>query len=139
LWIVKDEDRVKMDNILYKQVVGSLMYLTPTRPDLMFVISLIRRYMSSPTKLYMQTTKRVLRSLRGMINFGMFYKKKKKELRLTGLHRHWLCKRPRWQEKHFRLCFLIKFKGSIVIINEVVNCNSIYHIGKIHWCSLLRM
>jgi hypothetical protein len=51
------------------------MYLTPTRLDLMFVVSLIRRYMSSPTELYMQITKRVLRSLRGIINFGMFYKK----------------------------------------------------------------
>lgn len=73
-----------MDNILYKQVVGSLMYLTPTQPDLMFVISLIRRYMSSPTKLYMQTTKRVIRSLRGIINFGMFYKKKKE-----GIETYW--------------------------------------------------
>jgi len=138
LWIVRDEDRVKMDNILYKQVVGSLMYLTPTRPDLMFVVSLIRRYMSSPTELYMQTTKRVLKSLRGIINFGMFYKKKRRNWDLLGLHRHWLCKRPRWQEKHFRLCFLIKFKGSIVVIKKIVNCNSIY-IGKIHCCSLLRI
>eukprot|EP00268_Persea_americana_P058420 TRINITY_DN70637_c0_g1_i1.p1 TRINITY_DN70637_c0_g1~~TRINITY_DN70637_c0_g1_i1.p1 ORF type:complete len:219 (+),score=27.04 TRINITY_DN70637_c0_g1_i1:370-1026(+) len=51
------------------------MYLTATRPDLMFVVSLISRYMSSPTELHMQAAKRALRYLRGTVNFGVFYKK----------------------------------------------------------------
>lgn len=51
------------------------MYLTATRPDLMFVVSLITRYMGQPTELHLQTTKKVLRYLRGTTNLGIFYKK----------------------------------------------------------------
>ena len=41
--IGKDENCAKVDVTLYKKIVGSLMYLIATRPDLMFVISLISR------------------------------------------------------------------------------------------------
>ena len=73
--LVKDEGGVKVDKTYYKQVVGSLMYLTATRPDLMFVVSIISRYMENPTKLHLQAAKRVLRYLRGTIDFGIFYRK----------------------------------------------------------------
>lgn len=45
----KDEGGTKVDTTLFKQLIGSLMYLTVTRPDLMCGISLISRYMSRPT------------------------------------------------------------------------------------------
>ena len=73
--LVKDEGGVKVDKTYYKQVVGSLMYLTTTRPDLMFVVSIISRYMENPPELHLQTAKRVLRYLRGTIDFGIFYRK----------------------------------------------------------------
>lgn len=73
--ICKDKEGVKVDATFFKQVVGSLMYLTATRPDLMFVVSLISRYMEQPTELHLQTAKRVLRYLKGTIDFGIFYKK----------------------------------------------------------------
>lgn len=44
----KDEGGVKVDETFYKQIVGSLMYITATRPDLMFVVSLISRFMTQP-------------------------------------------------------------------------------------------
>ncbi|KAL8143760.1 LOW QUALITY PROTEIN: hypothetical protein V2J09_016792 [Rumex salicifolius] len=49
------------DETYYKQLVGSLMYLTSTRPDIMFATSLISRFMSKPTELHLQATKRILR------------------------------------------------------------------------------
>jgi hypothetical protein len=52
---------VKVESTFYKQVVGSLMYLTTTRLDVMFVMSLISRYMANPTELYLQAAKRILR------------------------------------------------------------------------------
>jgi hypothetical protein len=39
--LTKDEEGIKVDSTLYKQIVGSLMYLTATRPDFMFIVSLI--------------------------------------------------------------------------------------------------
>lgn len=50
----KDEDEVKVCSTFYKQIIGSLMYLTATRPDMMFVVSLLSRYMGNPTELHLQ-------------------------------------------------------------------------------------
>jgi len=61
-----------VDKTYYKQVVGSLMYLTATRPDMMFVVSLISRYMENPTELLLQVAKRVLRYLNGITGLGIF-------------------------------------------------------------------
>ena len=60
---------------MYKQLVGSLMYLTTTRSDLMYAVSLISRFMTSPTELHLQATKRVLRYLKGTVDLGVFYQK----------------------------------------------------------------
>ncbi|PRQ42077.1 putative RNA-directed DNA polymerase [Rosa chinensis] len=77
--LMKDEGGVKVDATMYKQIVGSLMYLTATRPDLMYVVSLISRFMSSPTELHMQAAKRVLRYLKGTVNLGVLYRRNGEE------------------------------------------------------------
>jgi hypothetical protein len=51
------------------------MYLTATHPDLMFVVSLISRYMEHPTESYLLAAKRILRYVKGTTKFGMFYRK----------------------------------------------------------------
>ena len=49
----KDHEGKKVDSTLYKQIVGSLMYLTATRPDIMYYVSLISRYMENPTEIHL--------------------------------------------------------------------------------------
>jgi len=71
----KDEDGVRIDSTLYKQIVGSLMYLTATCPDITFVVSLISGYMEHPTEIHLQAAKRVLRYVKGTSSLGVFYKK----------------------------------------------------------------
>ena len=71
----KDVTGEKVDSTFYKQIVGSLMYLTATRPDTMFVVSLISRFMESPTEIHLAAAKRVLRYLKGTISLGILYKK----------------------------------------------------------------
>ena len=51
------------------------MYLTDTRPDLMFVVSLISRFMTCPTQQHFAAAKRVLRYLKGRVDYGVFYRK----------------------------------------------------------------
>jgi len=51
------------------------MYLTATSPDIMFVVSLISRYMGNPSQLHLQAARKVLRYLKGTADFGLFYKK----------------------------------------------------------------
>ena len=67
-----------MDSTLYKQIVGSLMYLTMTRPDIMYSMSLISRYMENPTEIHLLAAKRILRYLQETRDFGLFYKKGEK-------------------------------------------------------------
>ena len=64
-----------VDTTDYKKLVGSLLYLTATRPDLMFAVGMISRYIENPTELHLQSAKRILRYLRGTLNLGICYKK----------------------------------------------------------------
>lgn len=70
-----DEGGERVDDTFYKQIIGSLMYITTTRPDLQFAVSLLSRFMSKPTVLHLQAAKRVLRYLKGTMEFGIWYKK----------------------------------------------------------------
>ncbi|GKB81876.1 hypothetical protein Tco_0948771 [Tanacetum coccineum] len=56
-------------------MVGSLMYLTASRPDLVFAVCMCARYQASPTKKHIEALKRVFRYLRGTINWGLWYPK----------------------------------------------------------------
>ncbi|GKG22192.1 hypothetical protein Tco_0387495, partial [Tanacetum coccineum] len=56
-------------------MVGSLMYLTASRPDLVFAICMCARYQALPTKKHLEALKRVFRYLKGTINWRLWYPK----------------------------------------------------------------
>lgn len=58
--IQKDEKGVRVNETNFKQIIGSMMYLTVTRPDLMFTVSLTSRFMANPTEMHLQAAKRAL-------------------------------------------------------------------------------
>ncbi|CAL9029739.1 unnamed protein product, partial [Prunus brigantina] len=60
-----------------RQIVGSLLYLTATRPDVMFASSLLARFVHNPTKKHMGTAKRVLRYIQGTLDFRIEFVKGK--------------------------------------------------------------
>eukprot|EP00253_Pinus_taeda_P029123 PITA_29123 len=71
---LSEEDNSKdFDPSLYKSIVGSLMYLTATRPDIMFAVSLISRFMERPKEAHWQVAKRIMRYVRGTKSFGILY------------------------------------------------------------------
>ncbi|XP_042009919.1 secreted RxLR effector protein 161-like [Salvia splendens] len=63
----------KVDPTLYKSLVGSLWYLTCTRPDLLYATGLVSRYMENPTTTHFKAAKRILRYLKGTIDYGLLY------------------------------------------------------------------
>lgn len=69
----KNDQGKSIDQTLYKRLVGSLMYLTATRPDIMFAVSLISRFMESPKDSHWQTGKRILRYVAGTVDYGLWY------------------------------------------------------------------
>ena len=71
--ISKDDDGSKVDPTLYKRLVGSLMYLTSTRPDIMFGVSLISRFMETPKNTHCKAGKTILIYIAGTTNFGIQY------------------------------------------------------------------
>eukprot|EP00253_Pinus_taeda_P018080 PITA_18080 len=73
LKLSKEDSSKDFDPTLYKSIVGSLMYLTTTRPDIMFVVSLISRFMERPKEAYWQAAKRSLRYVKGTKRFGILY------------------------------------------------------------------
>ena len=81
--LVKDENARATDSFKYKQMVGCLMYLLATRPDLAYSVCLVARYMERPTEMHLSAIKRILTYLKGTANYGILYKKGK-EVKLTG-------------------------------------------------------
>ncbi|GJT56692.1 retrovirus-related pol polyprotein from transposon TNT 1-94 [Tanacetum coccineum] len=72
-----DEDLsgIPVDQTKYRSMIGSLMYLTASRPDLVFAVCMCARYQSRPTKKHLEAVKRVFRYLQGTINMGLWYPK----------------------------------------------------------------
>ena len=62
-----------VNSTLYKQLVGSLIYLTATRPDIAFAASFISRFMESPTDSHWKVGKRILRYIAGTTTYGLWY------------------------------------------------------------------
>nr|GEZ47194.1 retrovirus-related Pol polyprotein from transposon TNT 1-94 [Tanacetum cinerariifolium] len=59
----------------YRSKIGSLMYLTSSRPDIVQAVCFCARYQSRPTKKHLKEVKRIFRSLRGIVNMGLWYPK----------------------------------------------------------------
>ncbi|KAK4408869.1 Retrovirus-related Pol polyprotein from transposon RE1 [Sesamum angolense] len=70
----KEDGSQKVDGSMYRSLIGSLLYLTATRPDIMFATSLLSRFMQSPSQVHYAAAKRILRYLRGTKDFGIWYK-----------------------------------------------------------------
>jgi hypothetical protein len=62
-----------VDTELYRSMVGSLIYVTNTRPDICYAVSTVARYMDSPQTPHLQAAKRILRYLQGTADFGLFF------------------------------------------------------------------
>nr|GEU65106.1 hypothetical protein [Tanacetum cinerariifolium] len=72
-----DEDLqgTPVDATLYRGMIGSLMYLTSSRPDLIYVVCLCARYQAKPTEKHLNAVKWIFRYLKGTINMGLWYSK----------------------------------------------------------------
>ena len=61
------------DVTLYRQLVGSLIYMTTTRLDFAYVVNVLSQYMSKPLESHWNAKKCVLRYLQGTIDYGIIY------------------------------------------------------------------
>ncbi|XP_042974667.1 uncharacterized mitochondrial protein AtMg00810-like [Carya illinoinensis] len=72
---LKKEDGAKeADVVAYRSLIGSLLYLVTTRPNIMYATSLLSRFMQCPSQIHFGAAKRVLRYIQGTKYFGICYK-----------------------------------------------------------------
>ncbi|GJX21659.1 retrovirus-related pol polyprotein from transposon TNT 1-94, partial [Tanacetum coccineum] len=71
----EDKEGKAVDPSHYCDMIGTLLYLTTSRPDLQFAICMYARYQAWPTEKHLLTVKRVFRYLKGTVNRGQWYLK----------------------------------------------------------------
>ncbi|GKA66830.1 putative ribonuclease H-like domain-containing protein, partial [Tanacetum coccineum] len=71
--LVKDEEANNVDVHLYKSMIRSLMYLTASRPDIMFAVYACARFQVTPKMSHLHAVKRIFRYLKGQPKFGLWY------------------------------------------------------------------
>ncbi|XP_052194172.1 uncharacterized mitochondrial protein AtMg00810-like [Diospyros lotus] len=76
--LMKEDGGKKVDATHYRSLVGNLLYLTATRPDLMFAASLLSRFMNSPSHFHLGATKRVMRYIQGTADYGIRFERQNK-------------------------------------------------------------
>ncbi|GJS41245.1 putative ribonuclease H-like domain-containing protein [Tanacetum coccineum] len=73
--LVKDEEASDVDVHLYRSMIGSLMYLTASRPDIMFAVCACSRFQVTPKSSHLSAVKRIFRYLKGKPKLGLWYPK----------------------------------------------------------------
>ncbi|GJT86864.1 retrovirus-related pol polyprotein from transposon TNT 1-94 [Tanacetum coccineum] len=73
--LLKDAEAEDVDAHLYRSMIGSLMYLTASRPDIMFVVCACARFQVTPKVSHLHAVKRIFRYLKGQPKLGLGYPK----------------------------------------------------------------
>ncbi|GKB45898.1 putative ribonuclease H-like domain-containing protein, partial [Tanacetum coccineum] len=71
--LLKDEEVADVDVYLYRSMIGSLMYLTASRPNIMFAVCACARFQVTPKTLHLHAVKRIFRYLKGHPKVGLWY------------------------------------------------------------------
>nr|GEZ05309.1 hypothetical protein [Tanacetum cinerariifolium] len=71
--LIKDAESIDVDVHLYRSMIGSLMYLTASRPDIMFAVCACARFQVTPKTLHLHVVKRIFRYLKSQPKLGLWY------------------------------------------------------------------
>ncbi|XP_025980644.1 uncharacterized mitochondrial protein AtMg00810-like [Glycine max] len=69
----KDDGADKVDEMHNRSLIGCLMYLTVTRPDILFAVSILSRFMHCASEVHLQAGKRVVRYVKDTLDYGIMY------------------------------------------------------------------
>ena len=72
-----------MDCTIYRQLIGSLLYLTHSRPDICYAMNAVSRYMQQPHDIHWKASKRILQYIQGTRTYSIHYAADS-ELELVG-------------------------------------------------------
>jgi len=69
-----DEKGAVVDQTKFRGLIGSLLYLMTNRPDIMFNVCMYAKFQANPKESHYNATKRILKSLKGTVNVGVWYR-----------------------------------------------------------------
>ncbi|XP_016169150.1 uncharacterized protein LOC107611769 [Arachis ipaensis] len=81
--LLREDKGREINSTYYKSLIGSLKYLTATRPNIVFGVGLLSRFMEEPYTNHLQAAKRILRYIKGTLNDGSYYENTN-EVNLVG-------------------------------------------------------
>ncbi|XP_017420309.1 uncharacterized mitochondrial protein AtMg00810-like [Vigna angularis] len=73
--LIKEDETDKVDEAYFRSLIGCLMYLTSRRPNILFPVSLLSRFMHCASELHLKETKRIVRYIKGSVSYGVKYYK----------------------------------------------------------------
>ncbi|WJX33335.1 hypothetical protein P8452_21550 [Trifolium repens] len=73
LKLTKDEKGISVDQSLYRSMIGSLLYLTASRPDITYAVGVCARYQADPKVSHLTQVKRILKYVNGTSDYGIMY------------------------------------------------------------------
>ena len=71
----KDVGELLEDETMYPKLVGSLIYLALTRPNIAYAIGVVSQFIQNPRKPHLEAVRRILRYVKGTSDFGILYEK----------------------------------------------------------------
>ena len=78
----KNDELVEVNQTLYRSMIGKLQYVVHNRPDIAFSVGIVQRFFANPTENHLMEVKRIMRYLKGIEDFVLYYKMNEKfELR----------------------------------------------------------
>ncbi|GJU45357.1 hypothetical protein Tco_1202623 [Tanacetum coccineum] len=73
--LTRDEEGESVDNTKYRGMIGSLLYLPASRPDIMFSVCLCARFQEDPKTFHLEAVKRIFQYIKGTTHLGLWYPK----------------------------------------------------------------
>ncbi|GJR29393.1 putative ribonuclease H-like domain-containing protein [Tanacetum coccineum] len=132
--LTKDEEAADVDVHLYRSMIGSLMYLTAFRPDIMFAVCACSRFQVTPKTSHLNAVRRIFRYLKGKPKLGLWYPRVSSfdleacsgsDYAGANLDRKSRRLSISWQETYF------------MAMQEADNCGYFYYRGRICCCCQL--
>jgi hypothetical protein len=77
LQVSKDDISLDVDQRTYRSMIGNILYITSSRPDIMQVVGMVGCYQFAPKQSHLVAVTRIFKYLKGTMNYGLWYPRNK--------------------------------------------------------------
>ena len=74
----KNDESTKVNQTMYRSMIGKLQYVVHRRPDIALAIGIVAIFSANPKENHLMEVKRIMRYLKGIDDFGLYYKRSEK-------------------------------------------------------------